>query len=75
MSLTYVHIIHIPSTPLMALGANRITRVRQYTIVCLYGDLLGARVNVLIWEIGEGAGVCIYLMIWHMRGYCVVILI
>ena len=30
---------------------HRSTRVRQYTIVCLYGDLLGARVNVLIWKI------------------------
>ena len=43
--------------------------VGQYTIVSLYGDLLGARVNVLMWQISAGAGICVYSMIWHMRGY------
>ena len=43
--------------------------VGQYTIVCLYGDLLGARVNMLIWRIGAGAGICVQTIIWHMCGY------
>ena len=40
----------------------------QYAILCLYGDLLGARVNLLIWKIGACAGIRVYTMIWHMLG-------
>ena len=38
-------------------------------IVGLFDDLSMARVNVLIWWIGDGAGDCVYTIIWHMRGY------
>ena len=31
--------------------------VGQNTIVFLYGDLLGARVNMLTWRNGTGAGI------------------
>lgn len=34
--------------------------VGQYTIVCLYGDLLGAQANVRMWRIGAGAGICVH---------------
>ena len=43
--------------------------VRQCMIMCLYGDLLGARMNEFVWEFGVGAGICAYTIIWHMRGY------
>ena len=43
--------------------------VGQYTIECLYGDLLRARVYALVLQMGAGAGICIRAVIWHMHGY------
>ena len=43
--------------------------LRQYAIVCLYDDLLGAQVNVLIRRIGADASICVHTTIWHMCGY------
>ena len=37
--------------------------------MCLHGDLLGAQVDVLVWQIGAGAGICVYTMVWHTCGY------